>query len=119
LGNLLALPQRNIKRMLAYSSISHAGFLLIGVAAFRGDFGTPGVLVYLLGYTFTQLGAFFVATLIGSQLGTDEIPDYAGLARRAGLQVALGVTGLGTLIMGIYPQPLIDLARSAAVLLRL
>src|SRR5207245_9627460 len=59
------------------------GFLLIGVAAFRGDFGTPGVLLYLLGYTFTQLGAFFVATLIGSQLGTDEIPDYAGLARRA------------------------------------
>ncbi len=197
LGNLLALPQRNIKRMLAYSSISHAGFLLIGVAAFRGDFGTPGLLVYLLGYTFTQLGAFFVATLIGSQLGTDDIPDYAGLARRAPvsaflmavfmfsltglpptsvflgkfyvlaaaidngllwlavvgivnsvislyyyvgviramylmpaasdapltepatLQVALGVTGLGTLIIGLYPQPLIELARSATVLLRL
>lgn len=197
LGNLLALPQHNIKRMLAYSSISHAGFLLIGVAAFRGNFGTPGLLIYLLGYTFTQLGAFFVATLIGSQLGTDEIPDYAGLARRApvsallmavfmlsltglpptavflgkfyvlaaaidngllwlavvgiinsvislyyyvgviramyvmpaatdtpliepgALQVALGITGLGTLIIGVFPQPVIDLARSAAVLLRL
>src|SRR5207247_10367244 len=54
LGNLLALPQRNITRMLAYCSISPAGFLLIGVAAFRGDFGTPGVLVYLVGYLFTQ-----------------------------------------------------------------
>jgi len=197
LGNLLALPQRNIKRMLAYSSISHAGFLLIGVAAFRGHFGTPGLLIYLLGYTFTQLGAFFVAVLIGAQLRTDEIPDYAGLARRApvssflmavfmlsltgipptavfvgkfyvlaaaietgllwlavvgivnsvislfyyvgviramyvmpapseaplpeppALQVALGLAGLGTLLIGLYPQPLIDLARNATLLLRL
>ncbi len=197
LGNLLALPQRNIKRMLAYSSISHAGFLLIGVAAFRGDFGTPGLLIYLLGYTFTQLGAFFVAVLIGAQLGTDDIPDYAGLGRRApvsaflmaifmlsltgipptavfvgkfyvlaaaidngllwlavvgiinsvislyyyvgviramyvmpaptespvpepaALQVALGIAGLGTLVIGLYPQPIIDLAKNATLLLRL
>lgn len=197
LGNLLALPQRNIKRMLAYSSISHAGFLLIGVAAFRGDFGTPGLLIYLLGYMFTQLGAFFVAALIGQQLGTDDIPDYAGLSRRApvtallmavfmlsltglpptsvfigkfyvlagaidngllwlaivgvvnsvislyyyagviramyvmpaastvplrepaALQVALGIAGLGTLLIGLYPQPIIDLARSAVLLLRI
>lgn len=197
LGNLLALPQRNIKRMLAYSSISHAGFILIGVAAYRGNFGTPGLLIYLFGYTFTQLGAFFVAVLIGRQLGTDDIPDYAGLSRRApvaaflmavfmlsltgipptavfigkfymlaaaidngllwlavvgiinsivslyyyvgviramyvmpapaatpidepaSLQVALGIAGLGTLIIGLYPQPLIDLARSASLLLGL
>lgn len=197
LGNLLALPQRNIKRMLAYSSISHAGFLLIGVAAFRGTFGTPGLLIYLLGYTFTQLGAFFVAVLIGSQLRSDDIPDYAGLSRRApvsaflmaifmlsltglpptavfvgkfyvlgaaietgllwlaviaivntvislyyyvgviramyvlpaasetpipeppALQVALGIAGLGTLIIGLYPQPILDLVRNATLLLRL
>ena len=197
LGNLLALPQRNIKRMLAYSSIAHAGFILIGVAAFHGNFGMPGLLIYLLGYTFTQLGAFFVATLIGSRLGTDEIPDYAGLAQRApvsallmaifmlsltgipptavffgkfyvlaaaidngllwlavvgivnsvislyyyvgviramyvmpapstaplvepaALQVALGVAGLGTLVIGLFPDPVIALARSAAFLLRM
>jgi NADH-quinone oxidoreductase subunit N len=197
LGNLLALPQRNIKRMLAYSSIAHAGFILIGVAAFQGNFGMPGLLIYLLGYTFTQLGAFFVATLIGSRLGTDEIPDYAGLAQRApvsallmaifmlsltgipptavffgkfyvlaaaidngliwlavvgivnsvislyyyvgviramyvlpapssaplgepaALQVALGVAGLGTLVIGLFPDPVIALARSAAFLLRM
>ena len=196
-GNLLALPQRNIKRMLAYSSISHAGFILIGLAAFRGDFGVPGLLIYLFGYLFTQLGAFFVAVLIGVQLGTDEIPDYAGLSRRApvsaflmavfmlsltglpptsvfvgkfyvlaaaidngllwlavvgilnsvislyyyvgviramyvmpaateravpepaALQVALGLTGLGTIVIGLYPQPLIDLARNATLLLGL
>ncbi len=82
-GNLLALPQRNIKRMLAYSSISHAGFLLIGVAAFKGDFGTPGLLIYILGYTFTNLGAFFVAEVIGQRLGSDDIPQYAGLMQRA------------------------------------
>jgi proton-translocating NADH-quinone oxidoreductase chain N len=195
LGNLLALPQRNIKRMLAYSSISHAGFILIALAAFRGDFGVPGLLIYLFGYLFTQLGAFFVAVLIGVQLGSDEIADYAGLSRRApvsallmavfmlsltglpptavfvgkfyvlaaaidngllwlaivgilnsvislyyyvgviramyvmpapaeravsepaALQVALGLTGLGTLAIGLYPQPLIDLARNATLLL--
>jgi NADH-quinone oxidoreductase subunit N len=82
-GNLLALPQRNIKRMLAYSSISHAGFLLMGVAAYRGDFGAPGLLIYILAYTFTNLGAFFVAVVVGQRLASDEIPDYAGLAQRA------------------------------------
>ncbi len=82
-GNLLALPQRNIKRMLAYSSIAHAGFLLIGVAAFKGDFGTPGLLIYILGYTFTNLGAFFVAEVIGQRLGSDDISQYAGLMQRA------------------------------------
>jgi NADH:ubiquinone oxidoreductase subunit 2 (subunit N) len=82
-GNLLALPQRNIKRMLAYSSISHAGFLLMGVAAYRGDFGAPGLLIYILAYTFTNLGAFFVAVAVGHRLESDEIPDYAGLAQRA------------------------------------
>jgi proton-translocating NADH-quinone oxidoreductase chain N len=85
LGNLLALPQRNIKRMLAYSSISHAGFILIGVAGFASGaaFGGTALLVYLFQYVFTNLGAFFVAALIGSRLGSDDIPDYAGLAQRA------------------------------------
>ncbi len=85
LGNLLALPQRNIKRMLAYSSISHAGFILIGVAGFAAGaaFGSTALLVYLFQYVFTNLGAFFVAALIGSRLGSDDIPDYAGLAQRA------------------------------------
>jgi proton-translocating NADH-quinone oxidoreductase chain N len=199
LGNLLALPQRNIKRMLAYSSISHAGFLLIGVAAFGGDFGSIALLIYLFAYLFTNLGAFFVAALIGVRLGSDDIPDYAGLSQRApglaflmalfmlsltgipptagffakfyvfaaaidatpsllwlvgvgvvnsvislfyyvsviramyllpaadatpvdepaAMRLALWATGGGTLLIGIYPQPLITLARSAALLLRL
>jgi proton-translocating NADH-quinone oxidoreductase chain N len=83
IGNLLALPQRNIKRMLAYSSISHAGFILIGVAAFGGTFSNPAVLLYLLAYMFTNLGAFFVAMVVSTAIGSEEIPDFAGLARRA------------------------------------
>ncbi|MDR5683434.1 MAG: NADH-quinone oxidoreductase subunit N [Armatimonadota bacterium] len=82
-GNLLALVQRNMKRMLAYSSISHAGFLLIGVAAWESAWARPGLLVYLLAYLFTNLGAFFAAIVAAEATGSDEIPDHAGLSRRA------------------------------------
>lgn len=199
-GNLLALPQRNIKRMLAYSSISHAGFLLIAVAAHgegMGGFDTPGVMIYILAYTFTNLGAFFIAVVVGERLGSDEIPDYAGLAQRApvlaammalfmlsltgipptagffgkfyifaaavdggllwlaavgvansvislyyyvgviramyllpapspepvveppAIRLALGIAALGTLLVGMFPQPFVDLVEAAALLLRL
>ncbi len=196
-GNLLALPQRNIKRMLAYSSISHAGFILIGVAGYGGSFGNIGLLVYLFAYMFFNLGAFFVAALIGARLGSDEISEYAGLSQRAPglaflmalfmlsltgipptagffakfyvfaaaierspnllwlvfvgvvnsvislyyyvgviramyldppkdprpvgepavLSTVLWVAGVATLAIGLYPQPLLDFARSAALLL--
>jgi proton-translocating NADH-quinone oxidoreductase chain N len=88
LGNLVALSQRNIKRMLAYSSIAHAGYMLIGVVAVVASptpvgSGVAALLFYLLAYTFTNIGAFGVATVIGRELGSDEISDYAGLSRRA------------------------------------
>ncbi len=195
-GNLMALPQRNIKRMLAYSSISHAGFLLMGVAAYKGNFGAPGLLIYILAYTFTNLGAFFIATQVEERLRSERIPDYAGLAQRApmlaflmvvfmlsltgipptagffgkfyifgaainngllwlaivgivnstislyyyvaviramyflppasseriaetpALGVALAITGVATLVMGIFPQPFIDLVGKATLFLR-
>ena len=95
LGNLLALAQRNIKRMLAYSSIAHAGYILIGVVAVTGlpapsgagfiGSGIGAVLYYLLAYTFTNVGAFAVAIMIERALGSDAIPDYAGLSQRAPL----------------------------------
>jgi len=94
LGNLAAIRQDNIKRMLAYSSIAHAGYLLIGVVA--SGLGVadakPAVLFYLLAYTFTTLGAFGVVAWIGSR--SDErlyIDDWAGIgaARPA---VALAMT---------------------------
>lgn len=86
LGNLGALLQENIKRMLAYSSIAHAGYLLVGMAAAGrlGD-GTGGgsILFYLLAYTFMNLGAFFVVILYGRHAEDHlKIGDYAGMGSR-------------------------------------
>jgi NADH:ubiquinone oxidoreductase subunit 2 (subunit N) len=82
-GNLLALLQRNLKRMLAYSSIAHAGYVLIALAAWKSPWALPGLLYYLLAYLFMNLGAFFVAMVAAQGTGSDEIPDHAGLSQRA------------------------------------
>jgi len=82
LGNVVALSQSNIKRMLAYSSIAHAGYLLMGVAA-RNDRGIAGLLFYLLAYAFTNLGAFAVLTVMARRQGEDlSFAPYTGLAKR-------------------------------------
>lgn len=82
-GNLLALLQRNLKRMLAYSSIAHAGYVLIALAAWKSAWALQGLLYYLLAYLFMNLGAFFVAIVAAEGTGSDEIPDHAGLSQRA------------------------------------
>jgi len=80
LGNLAALVQNNIKRMLAYSSIAHAGYILVGMVAGK-EMGTAGMLYYLLAYTFTNLGAFAVVALVGRKGEANvSIDDYRGLA---------------------------------------
>ena len=86
-GNLVALPQRNIKRFLAYSSIGHAGYLLIGIAAATG-LGASAVTYYLLGYLFTNLAAFLVVVVVYNATGSDEMRDYAGLSQRAPILAA-------------------------------
>jgi NADH-quinone oxidoreductase subunit N len=94
LGNLLALAQKNIKRLLAYSSIAQAGYALVGVAAFS-QAGVAAVIFYLAMYTLTNLVAFGVVILISRATGSDEIADYAGLSRRApGLALAFMVAFL-------------------------
>jgi NADH-quinone oxidoreductase subunit N len=82
IGNVVALAQSNLKRMLAYSSIAHAGYMLMGLVA-GGAPGAGAVLFYLLAYTFTTVGAFGVIALC-ARAGEDavEVGDYAGLARR-------------------------------------
>lgn len=80
-GNLLALPQTNIKRLLAYSSISHAGYALIGVVAFS-QLGAASVVFYLAAYIFTNLLAFGIVMAFSRITGLEEITDYAGLSRR-------------------------------------
>lgn len=82
LGNSLALAQRNIKRMLAYSSIAHAGYALIGVVAFS-PLGMTSVVYYLAAYMLTNLAAFGVVVAFWKVVGSDEIADYAGLSRRS------------------------------------
>ncbi|HMK08128.1 MAG TPA: NADH-quinone oxidoreductase subunit N [Anaerolineales bacterium] len=89
LGNLLALVQTNIKRLLAYSSIAHAGYALIGVVTLS-LFGTASTVFYLVAYVVTNLAAFAVVILFARSAGSDRIADYAGLSRRSpGLALAL------------------------------
>jgi NADH-quinone oxidoreductase subunit N len=95
-GNVVAISQTNIKRMLGYSSIAQAGYLLVGLAAIsaaEGGFslGASGVIFFLGTYAFTNLGAFIAVIAISNRINSDEIGDYAGMFRRAPL-LALGLT---------------------------
>jgi len=81
-GNVVAIAQSNLKRMLAYSSVAHVGYMLVGVVA-GGALGAGGVLFYLLMYTFTTVGAFGVILLLErGRREAVELDDYAGLAAR-------------------------------------
>ena len=84
LGNLLALPQKNLKRMLAYSSIAHAGYAMIGIVAFS-KLGIASVVFYMTAYIVTNLTAFGVVMAVGRVIGTDEYDGYKGLSRRSPL----------------------------------
>jgi NADH-quinone oxidoreductase subunit N len=88
LGNFTALWQDNLKRMLAYSSIAHAGYMLLGLAVFS-DQGVMAVLIYFLIYLFMNLGAFFVVMLIANRIGSEEIDEYDGIGYKTPL---LGVS---------------------------
>jgi NADH-quinone oxidoreductase subunit N len=88
LGNFAALWQKNMKRMLAYSSIAHAGYLLLGLAVLSNQ-GLLAILVYFAVYAFMNLGAFLVIMLIANRTGSEELDDYNGLGYTAPL---LGVS---------------------------
>ncbi len=82
LGNLVALAQKNIKRLLAYSSIAHAGYALVGVVA-GNQLGIEGVVYYLIAYILTNLAAFGIITVFGRITGSDDIRAYDGMSRRS------------------------------------
>ncbi len=84
LGNFVAIFQTNIKRMLAYSSIAQAGYVLIGLVALSQD-GSGASMFYLLIYIFTNIAAFGVVILVSNKTGSDEMTDLYGLNRRAPL----------------------------------
>jgi NADH-quinone oxidoreductase subunit N len=83
-GNLCALPQRNLKRLLAYSSIAHAGYLLLGIAALSAS-GQSALMYYLAGYLFTIVAAFTVIALVMRHLDNEDISGLAGLSQRSPL----------------------------------
>lgn len=109
-GNLAAITQTNAKRLLAYSSIAQAGFLLLGlIAVFApnqngvfSQFGVTSLMYYLVTYTFTNLGAFGVLAAIQRQVGGDDLSDINGLYKRnLGLAVLMAVFVLS--LAGIPP----------------
>ena len=128
-GNLVAMFQTNIKRLLGYSSIAHAGYLLMGVAA-GSALGLTGINFYLLGYLFTNLAAFLVIILFTIHTKSDDIADYAGLSKRspflacvlllalvslAGLPPLAGFFGKFTLLMATIKSGYVWLALVAGV----
>ncbi len=102
-GNIMAIPQTNIKRLLGYSSIAQAGYLLIGLAAMglsagADSAGRSGILFFIASYAFTNMGVFIAIIAISAKLNSDQIDDYAGMGKRTPL-VALALTlGLISLI---------------------
>ena len=122
-GNLAAIGQSNIKRLLGYSTIAQAGYLLVGVAAgITGAASGPdlpeytaigpnSVLFYLASYTAANLTVFIAVIDVGNHLGSDRIDDYAGLVRRSrsspvpltlGLVALIGVPQTSLFIAKLY-----------------
>jgi len=114
-GNLAALPQNNLKRLLAYSSIAHAGYLLVAMASLSSPTAKPAIAFYLGGYLLMTFLSFFVVVQVANVAGRDEIADFAGLGRRApalafGLLVAmLSLAGL-PFTVGFYGKFMIFVA---------
>lgn len=107
LGNLMAIVQTDIKRMLGYSSIAQAGNFLIGLAAISvaGEeftLGASGILLFVAAYAFTNLGAFVAVIAISQRIGSDRIADYAGMWRQSPF-LALGLAFCLVSLTGIPP----------------
>ena len=84
LGNLVAIWQDNVKRLLAYSSIAHAGYMLLGLVVLGND-GYAATMIYFVVYLFMNLGAFYIVMLVSNKTGSEDIQDYKGLGSRAPL----------------------------------
>lgn len=107
LGNVAAIPQTNIKRMLGYSSIAQAGYIMVGLATVglssAADVaGRSGLIFFLTSYAFTNLGAFIAIIAISNKVGSDRIGDYSGMGRRAPL-LALALSLCLISLIGLPP----------------
>jgi NADH-quinone oxidoreductase subunit N len=101
LGNLVAIWQDNLKRMLAYSSIAHAGYILMGLVV-MSDLGIASMLMYFMVYFFMNLGAFYIVMVVADKIGSEHIDDYNGLAKRAPL-IAMGLSVFLVSLTGLPP----------------
>jgi len=128
-GNVIAVSQTNIKRLLAYSSIAQAGYILMGVAA-ANHLGFGGILYYLAAYALTNLGAFAIVIIASNNFKNDEIESYAGLSKKspflaialtlffislAGLPPLAGYIGKFLVFASVIQDGLIPLAVIAAL----
>ncbi|MBI4180594.1 MAG: NADH-quinone oxidoreductase subunit N, partial [Chloroflexi bacterium] len=107
LGNVTALPQTNIKRMLGYSSIAQAGYLMVGLATMgiapaADILGRSGVLFFMVAYTVANLGAFIAIIAISNKINSDLIRDYSGMSKRAPL-LSLALTLCLISLIGMPP----------------
>jgi NADH-quinone oxidoreductase subunit N len=100
-GNLCAIPQRNLKRLLGYSSIGNAGYLLLGITAGNAD-GSSAVLYYLTGYLFSVIAAFFVISVVSRHAEDEDISSLAGLNQRSPM-LAASLTFAMVSLAGIPP----------------
>jgi NADH-quinone oxidoreductase subunit N len=82
LGNLVAVWQNNMKRLLAYSSIAQAGYMLMGVVVLSNE-GLSAIMIYFAAYLFMNLGAFYVVMLVANVTGSEDVEDYKGMAARS------------------------------------
>jgi NADH-quinone oxidoreductase subunit N len=82
IGNLAAIPQTNIKRLLAYSSVGHVGYILIGLIC-ATMMAVSSILFYIIAYALAIISAFTVVAVVSSRIGSDEIKGYAGLSKRS------------------------------------
>lgn len=101
LGNFVAIPQTNIKRLLAFSGVAQAGYILLGLVAYS-TFGVAAILFYTMMYVVSNMGAFGVVIAVSAAGGGDEISDYKGMWKRSPLLAAVMLASLLSLA-GIPP----------------
>ncbi len=106
-GNVAAIPQTNIKRMLGYSSIAQAGYLMVGLATFGVAMSSTiaaesGLIFFLVSYALTNLGVFIAVIIISNKINSDNITDFAGMGKRSPL-LALALTLCLVSLIGIPP----------------
>jgi NADH-quinone oxidoreductase subunit N len=102
LGNLAALSQRNLKRLLAYSSIAHAGYILMGFAVLSND-GLRAMLFYMVVYYLMNVGAFLVVMIVANATGREDIDGFRGLAWRGGAAPAIAMAIFLFSLTGLPP----------------